>query len=55
MPIDALLLSLAVCGVFLIFAAVLAWIDYRTTHWQRSRASEKHTVSATGSHRKKAA
>jgi hypothetical protein len=54
MPIDALLLSLAVCGVFLIFAAVLAWIDHRTTRWQH-RASEKHTVAATEPTRRKAA
>jgi hypothetical protein len=55
MPIDSLLLSIAVCSVFLIFAVVLAWNDHRTTSWQRSRASEKVGASATESTHKKAA
>jgi hypothetical protein len=55
MPTDSLLLSIAVCGVFLMFAAVLAWIDHRTTRWQRSRTSEKHTAPATEPSRKEAA
>ena len=39
MPTDSLLLSIAVCGIFLLFAGVLAWVDHRTTSWQRSVAS----------------
>ena len=41
MPTDSLLLSIAVCGVFLAFAVVVACIDHRTSSWQRSKASEK--------------
>jgi hypothetical protein len=46
MPIDSLLLSIAVCGVFLGFAVVLAVIDHRTTRWQRSRLAQKKTAAA---------
>jgi len=50
MPTDSLLLSIAVCSVFLFFAAVLAVIDHRTTTWQREksakRASEPQSPSA---------
>jgi hypothetical protein len=54
MPTDSLLLSIAVCGVFLAFAIVVAVIDHRTTSWQRSRPTEKQTAT-TGPTRKKAA
>jgi hypothetical protein len=37
MPTDVLLLSLAICGVFTLFAAVLAWVDHSTSAWQRAR------------------
>jgi len=47
MPTDSLLLSIAVCGVFPVFAVVLAWIDHRTTRWQRSAVSEKHATRAS--------
>ena len=55
MPSDSLLLSIAVCGVFLMFAVVLAWIDHSTTRWQRTRASEKYAAPAIEPSRKKAA
>jgi sensor domain CHASE-containing protein len=55
MPTDSLLLSIAVCGVFLAFAAVLAWVDHRTSRWQRSRVSEKPAATAVHSVHKKAA
>jgi uncharacterized SAM-binding protein YcdF (DUF218 family) len=55
MPTDSLLLSIAICGVFLIFAAVLAWIDHRTTRWQHSRASAKLEAPAAEPPRKMAA
>jgi hypothetical protein len=55
MPADSLLISIAVCAVFLAFAGVLAWVDHRTTSWQRSAASAKSTASATEASRKKAA
>jgi hypothetical protein len=38
MPLDSLLLSIAVCGTFLLFAAVLAWTDHHTTRWQRDKS-----------------
>jgi hypothetical protein len=55
MPTDSLLLSIAVCSVFLIFAGVLASVDHRTTSWQRNRASEKVGASVTKSTHEKAA
>jgi hypothetical protein len=55
MPTDSLLLSIAICGVFLLFAAVLAVVDHKTTSWQRSRASGKPAALASDSSRKKAA
>ncbi len=54
MPTDSLLLSIAVCGVFLFFAAVLAVIDHRTTNWQREKAA-KLSGRAAEPVRKKAA
>jgi len=54
MPTNSLLLSIAVCGVFVLFAAVLAWTDHRTSNWQRSRA-EKQTAPPSDPLRKKAA
>jgi hypothetical protein len=56
MPTDSILLSIAVCGVFLLFAVTVAWIDHRTTSWQRSRFSEKRSApTMTEPSRKKAA
>ena len=55
MPIDSILLSTAVCGVFLLFAVMVAWIDHQTTRWQRNRISKKHTAPTTELHRKEAA
>ena len=54
MPTDSLLLSIAVCGVFLFFAAVLAVIDHRTTTWQREKAA-KEAARTTDPVRKTAA
>lgn len=53
MPIDSVLLSIAVSGVFLAFAVVLAWTDHRTSTWQRGEDSKNHT--ATEPARKQAA
>jgi hypothetical protein len=55
MPADSLFLSIAVSGVFLIFAVVLAWADRSTTRWQRAQASENRTSPAIEPPRKKAA
>jgi hypothetical protein len=55
MPTDSLLLSIAVCGVFVMFAAVLAWVDHSTTRRRRSQASQEPAAAATESPRKKAA
>ena len=43
MPTDALLLSIAICLVFALFAAVLAWLDHSTTAWLRAKRAEKAT------------
>ena len=55
MPTDSLLLSIAVCGVFLAFAIVLAVLDHRTTSWQRSQGQADGKKSASEPIRKKAA
>jgi hypothetical protein len=54
MPTDSLLLSIAVCGVFVGFAIVLAVVDHQTTSWQRRKLAERKTA-ATEPARKKAA
>jgi hypothetical protein len=54
MPTDSLLLSIAVCGVFLGFAAVLAWIDHRTSNWQRDQVAKKPASPAAPPHKKAA-
>jgi hypothetical protein len=53
MPTDSLLLSIAICAVFLLFAAVLAVVDHKTTSWQR-RASGEPAQPAADSTRKAA-
>jgi len=47
MPIDTLLLSLAICGVFALFAAVVAWADYTTTRHLKNKAAEPETDRLT--------
>jgi len=53
MPTDSLLLSIAVCGVFLGFAAVLAWVDHSTSRRQRDKVADR-PASAAPSHKKAA-
>jgi hypothetical protein len=43
MPIDALLLSLAIFCVFALFAAVVAWVDYTTTRHIKNAAAKSKT------------
>ena len=47
MPIDTLLLSLAICFVFALFAVVLAWADYTTTRHGKNKAAESKPDSLT--------
>lgn len=55
MPTDSLLLVIAVCFVFLLFAIVVAWVDHSTTNqWLRARAAEKHAPEAEQPYRKAA-
>jgi hypothetical protein len=54
MPTDALLLSIAICLVFALFAAVLAWLDHSTTAWLRARQAEKATSPQAQSSKKAA-
>jgi hypothetical protein len=54
MPIDSLLLAIAICLVFLLFAVVLAWIDHSTSQWLRAQAADKHAAESEQSHRKAA-
>ena len=54
MPTESILLSIAVCGVFLGFAIALAVIDQRTARWQRSMLAKRNTAAAESA-RKKAA
>jgi hypothetical protein len=44
MPIDAILLSLAICSVFALFAVILSWTAYRTTAWQKKQSAELPSV-----------
>jgi len=54
MPTDTLLLLVAVCSVFLLFAIVLAWIDRSTSRWLRAKAAEKHAGESEQPYRKAA-
>ena len=54
MPTDALIVAIAVCGVFLLFGAVVAWIDYSTTSWRRSQDAAKPTMVASSDHKRAA-
>jgi len=47
MPTDSLIVALAVCGVFLLFGAVVAWIDYSTTAWRRSQDAARPLAVAS--------
>jgi hypothetical protein len=54
MPAHSLLLSVAICFAFLLFAVVVAWIDYSTSQWLRAKAVEKHAGESEQSYRKAA-
>lgn len=54
MPTDSLLLSIAVSLVFVLFAAVLAVIDHRTTRWQRERLGQQSAPARDPVHSKAA-
>jgi hypothetical protein len=54
MPIDSLLVSIAVCGMFLVFAVVLALVDRRTTQWQRSKLAGTPTATVESRNKKAA-
>ena len=45
MPADALLLSIFIVAVFAVFAGVVAWADYTTTNWQRSKVEPARKAS----------
>jgi len=46
MPADALMLSIAICIVFAVFAGVLAWLDHSTNAWRRANEAEKASAAA---------
>jgi len=46
MPADALMLSVAICIVFAVFAGVLAWLDHSTNAWRRANEAEKTSSAA---------
>jgi len=54
MPLDSLLLSIAVCSMFLAFAAVLAWADHVTSN-RRSEPSDKPDAASDDPLHKRAA
>ena len=54
MPTDALIVSVAVTGIFVLFGAVVAWIDYSTTAWRRSQDAAKPTMVARPEHKQAA-
>lgn len=55
MPLDSLLLSLAICSIFLIFAGVLAWADRITRNVRRGQPSDKPEAAPADLDRKHAA
>ena len=54
MPMDSLLLLIAVAFVFLLFAIVLAWVDHSTTQWLRAKAAETSATESERPYRKAA-
>jgi len=55
MPTDSLLLAIAICFVFLLFAIVVAWVDHSTSKWLRAKAAEREAASEPEPTHKKAA
>jgi antibiotic biosynthesis monooxygenase (ABM) superfamily enzyme len=55
MPTDSLLLVIAVCFVFLLFAIVVAWVDHSTSQWLRAKAAEEKRVAESEPPHRKAA
>jgi hypothetical protein len=51
MPADAILLSIVVCVVFLLFAFALAWADHTVSQWIRDKASAQQTTEPPSSRR----
>jgi len=43
MPIDAILMSVAVVSMFLLFAVVVAWGDYQTRPERLNQSSERRS------------
>jgi hypothetical protein len=54
MPTDSLLVSIAVCSVFVIFAVVLAVVDHRTTNRRRESVAKRAAEAADAVRRKAA-
>jgi len=55
MPMDSLLLLIAVAFVFfLLFAIVVAWVDHSTTQWLRAKAAETSATESEQPYRKAA-
>jgi len=55
MPIDSILVAIAVTCMFLLFAVILAWADRSTTAWTRSRQQDANRPATPASFPKKAA
>ena len=54
MPVDSLLVAIAVTCVFLLFAVILAWTDRTTTAWTRGRQQDAHLRTPASSPKKAA-
>jgi antibiotic biosynthesis monooxygenase (ABM) superfamily enzyme len=44
MPTEAIVLSIGVCVVFLLFAFAVAWADHSVSQWLRDKASAEQAV-----------
>ncbi len=55
MPVDSLLVSIAVCIIFLGFAGVLAWADHVTNSARHGQPSDKPDAAAADPVRKRVA
>lgn len=55
MPTDSLLVAIAICAMFLIFAAALAWADRQSRLARRERELAQQRATTSSSSAKRAA
>jgi hypothetical protein len=55
MPVDTIIVLVAICSVYLVFGVVTAWLDHSTTKWLQAKAAEKRAAGEPEPSHKRAA